>query len=555
MRRGIATAALLIATGAQAQQNGPYVGDRIPIQQPMSCGATAAPGSDLVVLSSIGQVGPTVPFAIDPTSASRLMSVTSGSGKAVTLLLSSSSPVVWDLRGVAGGRIASIVVAGRGEQGVVGAPSGISIEFSDPSSMGYMGGACRPLMPISGLESVITAAQGIRARFGRYPDRLYAGRNAIAFDLDGGTVKLPTSVDLKPADVRTRQPIDPNTPKPASIVLREMLTNGTLRPMGQSTMSQIRSMIAPMDVQNPPMDAVDVPLPDNVPAETRARIIESRRMAIMARQEAMARRMSYVPSNGLIVMKQVDALPANPNGQAAYFLPSDVPAPVRTPPNVRLFRISIPASQLPMAEPFDPSTMVESRGEIGTVADLKVSWSGKDMTVAMPPVEPGMAPSGGQVGDAAPNGTTDDGTALAVGITAILACLAALGGLVWFLLRRRGGTRAPAGPARGASRLDALEAAIRQPELKEDVRAFREEAMRLVGREGMDKDLSEEANSILRERFAAIADRYLSTRATSEPEAAAALDERLSTSLREMTAKLADVRRRQDQRNVDALAV
>lgn len=555
MRRGIATAALLIATGAQAQQNEPYTRDRITIQQPMSCSATATPGSEIVALSTNGQAGPMVPFTIDPTSTSRLMSVTAGSGKAVTLLLTSTSPVVWDLRGVANGRIASIIVTGRGEQGIVGAPSDIPIEFTDASSMGYMSGACRPLQPISGLDSVVSAAQSIRGRFGRYPDRLYAGRTAIAFDLDGKEVRLPTSVDLKPADVRTRQPIDPNAPAPAFVVMKEMLASGTLRPVGPSTMSRIGSMVTPMQVERPPTDGLESPLPDNLPAEIRARILESRRMAIMARQRAMARRMSYVPSNGFIVMKRVDALPANPNGQNAYFLPSDVPAPARTPPNARLYRISIPASQLPPPEQVDPSIMVESRNEIGTVADLKVSWSGNDMTVAMPPQEPGMAQSGGQVGEAVPSGTTDDGTAIAVGIAAILACLATLGGLVWFFLRRRGGRMTPSNTPKGASRLDALEAAIRQPELKEDVRAFREEAMRLVGREGMDKDLSEEANSILRERFAAIADRYLSTRATSEPDAATALDERLSTSLREMTAKLADIRRRQDQRNVDALAV
>jgi len=565
MRTRMAAATMLLASTQAVGQDDTRIvrmddPSRITLQQPVTCSGTVPQGSEMVVLSTTGQAGPMVPFTVDANSASRIVSVTSGSGKATTLLLTSAAPVVWDLRGVAAGRVTSVVVSGRGTQGVVGLPASVPIEYSDSSGSGYMSGgqACRPLMPVNDLNTVVASAQIVRMRFGRYPDRLYAGRSAIAFDLDGADVRLPTTIDLKQADVRTQQPIDPQAPKPAAIMMKEMIDDGTLRFAGPSTMESIRSSITPISPQPSQMDRTQPNIPPNAPPEIRARIMESYRQTMLSRQESMARAMSYVPGSGIIVTRKVDVLPvARGGGQNAFFLPSDVPVPGTIPAGAKLYRIGMPVGQLPPKETNvdGMQNMLEGqygRGEAGTVADMKVSWSQDVMSMRMPPMDP---MNGSAASAASPSGPLaperSDSTTWIV--LAVLAVLAALGGAVWFI-RRGAGSTSPR-PAQGGSRLDSLEAMTKEPALKADVRTFREEAMRLVGREGMDKDLSDEANAVLRDRFGSIADRYMATRPTSEPEAAVALDAKLSESLRDMTQKLMAIRQKQDQRNVEALTV
>lgn len=548
----------------------PPSADMVSFQQPTSCQAEAAADSDIVVLSTSGQTGPIVPYAVDPEGVSHLIPVSGAAGRPVTLVLTSQSSAVWDLRGVSAGRIRTVYVSGTGSQGVIGAPKDAKVEIIDGRrgsqyGSGYSSSGCRPVPQVTSVNEAIPLAMSIMGRFGRYPDRLYAGRGASAFDLDKAEAQVPKSADVRIGDIRTSQPLPADTPPPGPLMLKKMLDDGSARIMTPDVISQINSAGMTIEPIGPaavdPQEIAERTMINRpgVPEDVRRRMMESFRMRAEARAARMEQMRSYVPNYGIVLLKPVSSLPRMPGNEytSAIFVPSDVTPPTGT--TTRMFRLPMKASEVPQSmrsgsdNPL--SRMLEQQP--GTVPDIVATWKGDSMTVRMPQVD-----ENGVRRPATDRSTAqaEEGSDHSMLVLAVIAVLALLGAAAYALHRRKVSTAknedgaATTGTVGAkASRVDALEVMVQDPGLKAAVRGFKEAAMKLIARQDLEPDLTARSNDILQKQFSAQASRYLAARPSSDEATGLELDRRLKASLETMTNQLNEIGDTQNKRHIDAL--
>jgi hypothetical protein len=542
-------------------------GGMVSYQQPTSCQVDPAADSDIVVLSTTGTAGPMVPYAVDPTTVSHLVPVSGSAGRAVTLVLTSQTSVVWDLRAVAAGRIKAIYASGGGAQGLIGAPKDIPVEISgtDPETMYGGGRECGRMPIVNSINDSVMMAMGIRTKFGRYPDRLFAGPNASAFDLDRTKAEVPKSADVKLSEIRTSRPLDPNTPQPAPLILKRMLDDGSIRPFDSELSSIIRSSGGTIEPVTAPTAAPEEPMPaalnsPNLSPEAKRSIMEGFERRRQMRAENMMRYNQNVPNSGIILMKPVDALPSMSGRGGEYgsviFLPSDVPQPRIAG---RYYRMSLKAAEIPTTSGRSGggqmSRMLEEQP--GVVPSIVATWKGDAMTVRMPDTDangqrrPALSANDPVVAE-------DSSSMLIPALVAALLIVVAGAAFLLMRGRRRPTAEAPvhaasSGQGPKGNRVEALEVMVQDPELKAAVRTFKDAAMRLIARQDLEADLSGKANDVLQKQFSSLASRYLTARPSADEATGIELDRRMLASLKAMTAQLEAIGAEQNKRNIDAL--
>lgn len=562
----IALAAAMVPQASRADV-APMARDVVSLQQPTSCQNEAAPNSDIVVLSTSGQAGTIVPFAIDERGISHLIPVSGGKGRDVTLVLGSQTSVVWDLRGVASGRVKAVYISGSGAQGVIGAPPTTKVEFSGDQT-GY-GDGCRFTVMATSPDSAVSAAMSVQNKFGRYPDRLFAGRAASAFDLDSVKAEVPRTADVKLADIRANRTLSPDTPAPAPLRLKKMIDDGSIRILDNDIMSQIRNagiQITPIQAQVAPV--VNQPNDDllNRPGLTpqmRAAIAENMVARERSRAQEIARMSSYVPSSGIVVLKPIQSIPQMPGGDSmgAIFVPSDVTPPTQM--SGRLYRLPMKASEVPMSSREGSSSSLTRmmEAQAGTQPDVAATWKGDSMTIRMPQSDRTGERRPISSAPIAQESEESSGFLIPLLGGALLACI---GGMAFLLTKGRHAKRPSttgsttiggAGDDDVLRQIHAVERTAAEPGLKEKAATFHAEVNRLAVRQDLDDDIAEKCGVLVEERFQQAAKRYLVARPTADAATGAHMDEAMSATIGSITASLREIGAEQDRRNIEAMTM
>ena len=536
-------------------------GATVDLAPAVSCDVATPADTDLIVLSTPGQAGSIVPFAIGETrSTTRLVSVSGQSGRPVALVLTSGHSTVWDLRGVAPGRIKAVFVYGTEAQGVIGVPASVPIAFSDRSDRYSYGpsAACRHLPIAWGIAEAMNLAAAVNARFGRYPTYLFAGRAPVAFDLDGRPPAVPESVDVKQAQIRTAMPLRGKVEPPFVLRVKRLVDEGRVRLVGEAELARLRASgvaITPVQPLTADMMADGSPLPTDLDQEIRQRLRQANRRRLADRQTSYLR-------PGIVVMQSLAALPTSfgessrydSNATMPWYFANDVPLPEGAPRHL-LFRLAASAAQL-RASMGGSGSDNPLRRQLETIPggpiEIKATWNGDLMTVRMPSTMNGQDRRLVSSPDLPPPVSYDAGARSTWWL--LLGGLFGGGLAGWFVftsLRRRPASATPPAVASSSHPACSLEL-VADPGVKAASSAYREEVMRIAARQDLEPDLDQEANAI-RTRSAAIAERYLASRSFSLGEAGSNLDARIASTLNRLTAELAEIRRTQDERNLAAM--
>lgn len=523
--------------------------------------SAVAQGSDVVVLSTNGGGAP-VPFAIQGAQQQpRVVTVSGGKGAGVVLVLSASQSTLWDLRGIAPGRIKAILAHGSEPQAVIGAEDGVRTEFLDRTARQQ---GCRSIQPGVDVSRLMEAQRFSRARFGRAPSRLYSGQTA-AFDIDGATPKVPASIDVDPAKVKAAAPIDDKSLLPGTAGLRQLVERGDARPFTMSDVQAWKAAGGTVSSEGPALPGGY----EHLPPEVRERIERSR---------AESRRQMPDPRTGFVLVRSVERMPTGirSNFGSALVIPEGVQAPMQEA-NGFIYRLTgVPLDRLaamPKAMPAELARMDVSGGATGPVT-LAATWRPDGILVRMTdPNDP----------DGQASGTTPMAVAAAEEpassslpgwlVAGLIAIALTVAGAAFLLVRKRrsgdapakSGTRPTARRAAGTAPdaeqddeevtrlLAALEATSEDPALTATLSAFHQQISKLVLREDLEDDLLERCGEIVDGRFAAAARRYLKSRASADEANRRALDEAMRDTVSSMTKELSDVHETQNRRNVEAL--
>jgi len=539
--------------------------------------ASIAQGRDIVVLAAGRGGGGNVPFAIGETSEpATLVSVTGGSGRDVVLILSGGSSVLWDIRGVAKGRVKAVLAHGSSAQAVIGATDGIQTEFLDARSRVsamMSGGACVPIMRASDLGDLRSTQKAISTRFGAGPSRLYASSSPAVLDIDGATVTAPEKVDVKPQDVKSAVPIDSTALMPGQWGMRQLVEQGYARPFTQDDVARWKAAGGRLARDAAAEDAVDEMRYRGMDPEVRKRVAEMRGRVAEMRERRMAE--YAVPRSGFVLVRSVPALPRGfqPGPSTAIVVPEGVDAPVSSgrPDGGFRYRLAgvemtaLTAMPSRMTEGYD-SPMNEARSIPATPLELVVTWQKDGALVRFPTDATGIDPVQAPAAAGAASSPTSSS---ALGWALAALAIAALAGGVFVLLRRRpellAGLKARPGKKTAAARprpesedevtmlLTRLEGLVPGGALLNELSDFRHQISRLAVREDLEDDLVTECEQIVDHRFVEIARRYVRARPSADGDAAVQLDEALQGTLVGMSRRLAEIHDVQNVRNVDAL--
>lgn len=530
--------------------------------------ASIARDRDIVILSAGRGGGGSVPFAIGETSdPATLVSVTGGSGRDVVLVLSGGSPVLWDIRGVARGRIKAVLAHGSSPQAVIGATDGIQTEFLDSRSRiaAAMGSSCSAIMRAGDLGDLRSTQKSILARFGVTPTRLYASSSPAALDIDGATVTAPDKVDVKPQDVKAAMPIDSNALMPGVWGMRQLVEQGYARPFTAEDVARWKTAGGRLSRQG----GIDAgPQYEGMDPETRKRMIEIQERRMQAYGE---------PRTGFVLVRSVPALPRGyePNPSTALVVPQGVDAPATTGRMTDMFRYRLDGVQMTdltampsrTTQGYD-SPMNDPRVVPPTPVELSALWQKDGVLVRFPTDASATGVTSGTAAapvDSASPPTSSSGLGWA--LAALVA--AALAGGAFLLVRRRpdlvarlraAPTPRPAQPkARPESEdevtmlLTRLEGLVPAGTLLDELSDFRHQVSRLAIREDLEEDLIAECEQIVDLRFVEVARRYVKARPSADGEAATNLDHALQATLVDMSGRLAEIHDMQNLRNVEAL--
>lgn len=533
--------------------------------------ASIAQGRDIVVLAAGRGGGGNVPFAIGETGEpATLVSVTGGGGRDVVLILSGGSPVLWDIRGVARGRVKAVLAHGSSAQAVIGATEGVQTEFLDGRSrtVAMMGGSggCMPLMRAADLGELRSTQKAIAMRFGTAPSRLYASSSPAVLDIDGATVTAPEKVDVKPQDVKAAVPVDSDALMPGQWGMRQLVQQGYARPFAQEDVLRWKAAGGRISRDTAAAAILDELRYRGVDPETRRHLVEMQERRAAAYAE---------PRSGFVLVRSVPALPRGfqPGPSTALVVPEGVDAPpgMVRPDAVFRYRLAgvattaLAAMPSSMRQSYD-SPMNEARSVPATPLELVVTWQKDGALVRFPTDAAGLDPvQAPAAAGTASSSTSSSGLGWALAAIAI-ATLAA--GFV-ALLRRRpdllaglkthpGTERAPARPRPDAEDevtmlLTRLEGLVPGGALLGHLSDFRHQVSRLAVREDLEDDLVAECEQIVDQRFVEVARRYVRARPSADAETAGQLDEALGGTLVAMSQRLAGIHDIQNARNVEAM--
>lgn len=529
--------------------------------------ASIAKDRDIVVLSMNGGGGANVPFAIGESGqAAKLVTVSGGSGRDVVLVLAAQNATLWDLRGIKAGRIKAVVAHGAAEQAIVGVGKDVQTEFASQVDLARRFGSesCGVIPASPDLRQLREMTIQIRKRFGRSPDRLYAGIQPVAFDLDGAAPSVPDSVQVKPEDVKAAIAINTSTLMPGVGGMMQLVQRGDARPFSMRDVIAWKNDGGTMSMKEGTVTSDTTMMMSTMPPDVRARYQE----AMRARRQEMS-----TPRGGFVLLRDVPELPRgfNPNMSMAIVVPEGVKAPAtaqaRGDGTTFVYTLSgIPAKQLAALPTSLPEGMDGSQGSRGTPVTMAVTWKDDAMTVRFPN-DKDMA-SAEPAQDAAAETDRDAGLGggAVVMIIVLLAVIGGIGGFFWWKRNAPAGTRqAPA--KKQQQRTDALdedeeiaalltriEGMAGDPAMLSAISDFRHQVSRLAVREDLDADLTDECGTIVDERFSAIATRYVKSRAGMEDGAAAELDQAFRTTVSQMARRLAEIHEEQNRRNIAAMS-
>jgi hypothetical protein len=417
-------------------------------------------------------------------------------------------------------------------------------------------------------DGAVAAAVSVQSKFGRYPDRLFGGRAASAFDLDKVKAEVPKTADVKLVDIRASRTLSPDTPAPAPLLLKRMIEDGSIRIMDSAVMSQIRNAgleVTPMQTQAPPESGSSTSDLLNRPGltpEMRAAIMQSIAAREQARAQQMARMASYVPSSGIIVLKPIRSIPQMPGGDGAgaVFVPSDVTPPTQI--GTRLYRLPMKASEVPESTRDGSSSSLTRMMEAqpGTQPEVAATWKGDSMTIRMPEVDQSRER---RSISSAPI-VEEEGSSKGLIALLALALLACIGGIGFLVLKDRR-TKRPsttgsasignAGDDDVLRQIHAVERTTTDPALKDRAAQFHAEVNRLAVRQDLDDDIAEKCGVLVEERFHAAAKRYLVSRPTADATTGTQMDEAMGATIASITTSLREMGAEQDRRNIDAMTM